>query len=265
MSTILDEHRRYLADEPRLEAFRRAIFDRVKPGDVVLDLGAGTGILGLLAAEAGAARVYSVEATALIELTRQIASANGVRDRFRFLRELSTSAQLPEKVDVVVADQIGGFGFEAGLFQFFADARRRLLTPAGCTIPSKVELWAAPVETSDVRAKIDFWGQPTRVFDVSPVTERAVNSSHPAVLQREDLLAPPVLLLSADPTDHVLDPWRLEATFTVVRPGTLDGIGGWFSAELAPGVHLTNSPLSVNRIDRSNVFFPVDRALAVGP
>ena len=55
MSMILDEHRQYLSDETRLGLFRKAIHKVVRPGDVVVDLGCGTGILGMLAWQAGAA------------------------------------------------------------------------------------------------------------------------------------------------------------------------------------------------------------------
>ena len=55
MSLVLDEHREYLSDRNRLDVYARAIAELVKPGAVVVDLGAGTGIMGLLACRAGAA------------------------------------------------------------------------------------------------------------------------------------------------------------------------------------------------------------------
>ena len=80
MSLVLDEHRQYLSDAVRIDAFRRAIAEVVAPGSVVLDLASGTGILGLLACEAGARRVYAIEATGMTEIARAVASANGLHD-----------------------------------------------------------------------------------------------------------------------------------------------------------------------------------------
>ena len=71
MSQVLDEHRHYLADQARTAAYRQAISEVVRPGDVVLDLGEGTGLLGLLACQAGASRVYSIENGGVIELARR--------------------------------------------------------------------------------------------------------------------------------------------------------------------------------------------------
>ena len=57
----LDIHRLMVSDEVRTEAYRRALAAAVRPGDVVLDAGAGTGIMGILAALSGAKKVYCVE------------------------------------------------------------------------------------------------------------------------------------------------------------------------------------------------------------
>ena len=118
MSLELDEHRHYLLDEPRVTAYRRAIHETVRPGDVVLDLGSGTGILGLLALEAGAAHVYAVDAGSMVDVGRRVARANGLDDRITLIRELSTRVELPARVDALVTDQIGRFGFDAGIVPY---------------------------------------------------------------------------------------------------------------------------------------------------
>ena len=50
---------------------------------------------------------------------------------------------------------------------------------------------------------------------------------------------------------------------TIRRDGTLHGIGGWFQAQLSSHVMMTNSPLAASRINRPNVFYPVERSVAI--
>src|SRR3989442_6845653 len=145
MSEILDEHRSYLSDTVRVRAYERAIRAVVRSGDVVFGLAAGTGILGLLACRAGASRVYAVETGGILGVARALARANGVADRITHVRAMSTEAVLPEPVDVIVCDQIGRFGFEAGLLEYITDAHSRLLPPSSRIIPSALHLIAAPV------------------------------------------------------------------------------------------------------------------------
>lgn len=263
MSLIVDEHREYLADQARTSAFCLAIREVVKPGDVVLDLGAGTGILGLFACRAGAKRVYSVEEGGIIELARAICRANGFQDQVTFIKGLSTRVELPERVDVVVADQIGRFGFEAGLLEYFGDARRRFLNPSGRLVPSCVDLWVAPVECPEMSARVEFWNHVPAGFDFRPSRSWAANTGYPVKLRPDHLLSDPVSAASLDLSIATQTSLNLEASVVATRAGYLHGIGGWFSARLSNTVTMSNSPLATDSINRRNVFFPIDRVVGL--
>ena len=228
-----------------------------------MDLGAGTGIMGLLACRAGASRVYCIEQTSLIGLAREIARANGFDDRITFIKELSTQAQLPERADVVVADQIGRFGFDAGIFEYFSDARRRFLKPEGVLLPSRIDLIVAPVEREDLRRQVEFWNESPAGFDFRPARKLAVNTGYPTKFQPQDLLASPAIIASLDMAQCSASIPGLEASMQLERAGTIHGIGGWFSAQLSPCVTMSNGPLEPKSIGRRNVFFPIDRPVTV--
>lgn len=263
MSLVLDEHREYLSDRNRLEAYSSAIAELVKPGAVVVDLGAGTGIMGLLACRAGASRVYCIEQTSLIGLTREIFCANGFADRVTFIKDLSTYTAMPEPADVVVADQIGRFGFEAGVLEFFSDARKRFLKPGGVLIPSGIDLVVAPVEHEDLWRQIEFWNQHPAGFDFRPARRIAVNTGYPIKLQPQHLLASPRVIVSLAADEFPASIAAIETSMEMKRAGTLHGIGGWFRAQLSPRVTMSNGPLDATRIGRRNVYFPIDRPVAV--
>jgi protein arginine N-methyltransferase 1 len=262
VSLVLDEHRRYLADTARLDAFAAALAATVRPDDVVLDLLSGTGILGLLACQAGARRVYAIEVGGIVELARELARANGFGDRFVAIHELASRAELPEQVDVIVTDGAGRFGFDAGIIEHVSDARRRFLKPGGRIIPRAMTLSIAPVDAPQPYEHVTFWNRPLRGLSMGPAAAIARNTGYPRHLQREDFLAPPADIVTFDPAEAPRT-FSARTAFVVDRAATLRGIGGWFAADLAPGVTLTNAPGSSNRIDRRNVFLPLREPVAV--
>lgn len=265
MSLIVDEHREYLSDPARLDAYRRAVHEIVHPGIIVADIGSGTGILGLFALQAGAARLYSIEATGMIEIARALAAANGFGDRFHAIQSHSSETELPERVDVVLSDLIGRFGFDCDILEIYPDVAARLMKPGGRMIPSNVTLFAAPVEREDMNALVHFWSAPCAGFDVSPALDWAVNTGYPAALVAGDLLAEPLDVMHFATGTAPESPLRGTVEFAIARAGTLHGIGGWMAAQLSPGVSMTNSPIAGDRIRRRNVFLPVRKPFTVSP
>ena len=199
-----------------------------------------------------------MEETSLGGLAREIAAANGFADRIEVVRGLSTWVTLPEKADVVVTDQIGHFGIEAGIFEYVPDARRRLLKPDARTVPARMTWRCAPIESAEIREQIAFWDKPRAGFDFSPVRRPAGSSGFPTLLPETALLSRAETLASA-PVDSLPETGLFsgDVICEITRDGMFDGIGGWFVAELAPGITFTNGPDSRERINRSQVVLPI--------
>lgn len=258
----LGEHAGYLADAVKLAAYEQA-FDSLLPGrgKVVLDLGAGTGILGLLAARNGARRVYAVDSGPIIGPAAEVAAASTVADRIVHIRGRSTEVHLPERADVAVCDQIGGFVYDAGVLAFFADARARLLAADATLIPARFRMFLAPAECSRVREQIDLWSGSPAGFDFSAFAELAVNTEYRVDADEVRLLAEGVEVADIA-ADHIA---TINGTggATFHSTGRCDGLVGFFEADMGGGATLTNHPAAPNRMRRWCNFYPISKGLQV--
>jgi len=256
----IEYHRSMLADRRRTEAFERAIERTVKPGDRVLDLGCGTGILSLFARRAGAAKVYAVEMGSVIELARAVHAANPLPGEVVFHHQLSHRVELPERVDVVVTETLGNFGLDEGILGTVLDARKRFLEPGGTIVPRALELFLAPVEAPELHRQLDLWTADPYGFDYTPVRPFAVHNPDWVKLDPRSLLAPPASLARLELAEVDSDEVRAEAAFTVERGGRCHGFGGWFGAELAEGITLSNAP-PLRTPSWRHAFLPFERPL----
>ena len=96
-------------DVERTALLAKAIAEVVRPGDRVIELGTGTGILAMLAARAGAARVDAFEIVeSVAERARRNIVANGLDDRVHVhAADVVSMSKVPEAgYDVVVAEMI---------------------------------------------------------------------------------------------------------------------------------------------------------------
>ena len=263
MSNFVEWHVSLLNDSARVAAYAQAIAATVKPGDVVVDLGAGTGVMGLLACRAGASRVYAIEGGGMVEIVRRIVRANGFEDRIVCLYGDSKQVELPERADVAIADQTGPLGVGGGLFAIFNDARRRFLKPHGTTIPARVDLSVGPGEYPEGWAPIEFWDERPLGFDMSAMHDVARNVGYEIHFSPAQLLSEPARVLSFNLAESMAETSSGAATLVARRPGTLHGLFGCFSAELAPGIWISNSPLGPGTIRRRAWFMPIERPVAL--
>jgi SAM-dependent methyltransferase len=232
----LSYHGQLLLDPHRMDAYERAIRALVRPGDVVLDVGTGTGVLAMLAARRGA-RVHAVESMPVAELARALVLHNRLEDRV-IVHRADLRAMAPvEPVDLVLGDFLGAYLVDDFMLPAVA-AAGRWLKEGGRWSPSRVRLSLAPADVG-VR-ELDVWRAPFYGVDLSPAHASALGECH-----RIDV-GPAVLLAGGVAWNDFVPPGPMPragaCAFEATRAGRLRGFVGWFEAELAPGVTLTTAP-----------------------
>lgn len=141
------QHDRMLADRARIESYWAAAEKHIGPGDVVVDIGAGTGVLSFFAALQGA-EVHAVEHGPVIEAAEAVARDNGIENVI-FHRANSRTLELPVKADAIIHEQIGDALFDERAVENLVDARDRLLKPGGRIYPALLDLYIEPVQLRD--------------------------------------------------------------------------------------------------------------------
>ncbi len=248
----LELHERLLRDRIRTEAYRQAIAQTVKPGDVVLDMGAGTGILSIFAARAGAQHVFAVERTSIADIAKQLINTNGLSERITVIELDIRNVMLPESVDVIVSEWMGSYAIEENLLQPLLVARDRWLKPHGRIVPSGVAIYLAPVWDERLDERIQFWRSRPYGVDLSPCVDRAVNAvmvefdESESCLAEQSCRARPCRIWDIDaynfPEQRAREPFQASVSFEIEEPNRINCFAAWFTADLTPTVVLTNAP-----------------------
>jgi precorrin-6B methylase 2 len=249
-------HIEMLNDRTRTAAYLEAIRQIVRPGDVVLDLGTGTGVFAVAAAQAGAAKVYAIEATGIAAAARRVYEANGFADRITLLEGQSAGIELPERADVLVAELIGIDPLGERILETTRDAVSRFLKPGARLIPSSIDVSTVLVTLPNAvssrwhfaESLVDRW-RDWYDIDFSPLVEFssptpvaiAVNS---ATLHRWTAIAEPVTCFSQELGAIHGTAFAEQRTVVATTAGRVDAVALYFTVRLAPGVTLTTDPRS---------------------
>jgi hypothetical protein len=247
-------HVEMLDDKVRTTAFLGAIADVVRPGDVVVDIGTGTGILALAAAKAGAKHVYAIEGSEIGRAAKDLFTANGLADRITLVPGWSSHVELPEKANVLISEMIGNDPLEERIMEIFADAHARFLTPDARIVPRRLRAFGVPVEV-DQKTLTRFMFTPQRTrdwsewygFDFDKLIDTSVNESMmitilPHEIRSWPVLSDPVLLADLDLSGTTHDVVDKTAEFFITREGLMGGFLLYFHLDVAPGWEISTAP-----------------------
>jgi protein arginine N-methyltransferase 1/protein arginine N-methyltransferase 6 len=250
----MEVHRVMLEDKPRLSAYKRALEALDLRGKCVLDVGAGTGLLSLLAARCGARRVYAVEASDLALHLPAVMEANGFSSVVTVLRSRVEDVELPEKADVLVSEWMGFHLLHEDMLASVLHARDALLQPHGLMLPCVARVLAAPVNLDDWAAsQFGLWAEPYDGLDLSAflpsVAAAALAAPLITALVPSQLVAPAREVAVIDLTTTTLA--ELEEVggaalqFCAHQTATVHGYALWFTVEFPDcEIELSTSPAS---------------------
>jgi len=245
MYSVLD-YGHMAADGVRMDAYSRAIAREVKPDSIVVDIGAGTGVLSLLAARAGARRVHAIEPNPAVWLIPELAAENGCADKIEIHPCTSFEVELTEKADVIISDLRGALALHGEHLSTLRDAKARLLKPGGTLIPARDRLFVAAVEAREIAMARNRAVEGFTERGLSARAASALFSNTPAADWSGRLQASDILTTSVDwatieygaPTPVLEN----EVALTTRRCGTARGLALWFEATIADGIVFDNAP-----------------------
>jgi type I protein arginine methyltransferase len=159
-----------LADHNRMAAYHSAILGNtdVFQDKIVMDVGTGSGILAVWAAQAGARKVYAIEYTDMAHHARQVMKANGVDHIVTVIQgaveditlpmeqdglESDDAVNYPDRVvDIFISEWMGYFLLRESMLDSLIRARDKFLKPTtGLMFPSHCTMYLAPVQDEDER------------------------------------------------------------------------------------------------------------------
>jgi protein arginine N-methyltransferase 1 len=259
---VVAQHVGMLRDTARVMAYRAAI-EKHAPGQRVVEIGCGTGILSLFAARAGARKVIAIEESQVSETAAAMFEANGCRGIIDLEVANSRNVELDEPADLLIHELLGVDPFDENLLPVLLDARRRLLRPGGRMLPRRLEICCLGIEgTEDPQYDAALGVARARELsglhglDFSPVIQAVeAASSRPRRTRTwlgdkgfdRRILSEELRLLDLD-----LEAGDLEivgrpaasASLRITAEGTLVGVVLFFRAHLDEEIRLTTSPFA---------------------
>ncbi len=263
----IEYHRTLIADTVRNDIIYQALRNHIVPGEtVVADIGAGTGLLGMMAARLGAKEVFLYETAEVSAVTEAVIFDNGF-ENCHLMPCHSMEMHEPPTVDLIVSETLGNYAFEEDIIATLNDARERFLRPGGMILPSGVRQLMAPVTGARLDTELRVWASTGAAFglDLSRAERMSLNNAYVRSLAVEELggMAPEVWDDAA--FDGDVAPSRAGAgRWRVERAAKIYGLAVWWEAVFGPQLVLSTGP-DAPATHWEQLYFPLMEPIEVAP
>lgn len=151
--SYLYHQKQMLMDHVRMKSYHGAITGNkhLFEGKTVLDVGTGSGVLAIWAAQAGAAKVYAVEYTDMAKHARNLVEKNGLSDVVEVIQSSVEDLELPGQVDVIVSEWMGYVLLRESMLDSLIRGRNKWLKPGGCMFPSHCTMYMSAISFEEDR------------------------------------------------------------------------------------------------------------------
>ena len=194
-------HEEMLKDTVRTRTYQRAIMDNCADfkDKIVMDIGAGTGILSIFAAKAGAKHVYAIEFAEIAVFAKEIVKKNGLQDKITVIKGKMEEITLPvDSVDIIISEWMGYFLLYESMLDSVLWARDRYLAPGGKMLPDRAQLYIAAIEDGQYKnQKMTFWNDVYGI-DMSVLTPTVMKEPLVDTVDSNMIMSDPCKVLDLD-------------------------------------------------------------------
>jgi len=248
MSAAPSWHLPMLADDSRNNQYEAAINKTVKSGDVVLDIGTGSGILAMMAVRAGAKHVFACESNDLLaDAAREIVQLNGYNNQITIISKPSTALvigeDMPDRADVLVTEIFDNALVGEGILPTLSHAWPNLLKPKARIIPDGATLYGA-LSSNNSLQKFQQIGR-VNGFDLGPMALFAHPLSYSDAeasfenTAGNQIISAPFKIKQFDFKAVHGSEFSSDVNVDIVNDGTIDSVLLWFELDLAEDVHFS--------------------------
>lgn len=226
-------HEDMLKDKVRTESYRNFMYQNkdLFQDKVVLDVGCGTGILSMFAANAGAKHVIAVDQSDIVYQAMDIVRENNLQEKITLLKGRIEDIDLPVKeVDIIISEWMGYFLLFESMLDSVLYARDKYLKPDGVVYPDKCNIKLAAIDDRDLHDKhVAFW-EDVYGFKMSCMKSDVVKEASVDIVKPERIISDQVIVKELDCCHcNIKDlQFKQEFKLSMTTEGEITAVVGYF-------------------------------------